>query len=136
MGSSLKEHIFSLNKSLFYKLVRAFGCFSWFSSSRKEDPSFFSLNRHKICRYLYIHDIRAIRVSPEVVHKQVMRVVDEEVQRVNHVSVVVKQRHFYSLVYCLLNFHLHFFSVGHQRYRPLMLVFFEKITYFFVYART
>ena len=106
MSPSLKDHVSPLLQTLVNELIARLGGFARLTTSRQEYPALLVLNRHKVCRYLYVDDIRSIGVSTEIVHEQVVRVVDEEMECVDHFSVVAYQWHLDRLLdyfrYCLL----------------------------------
>jgi len=82
MSSSFKQHISSLNQSLFHKLIAAFCSLARLTTSGEENPAFFVLNTHEVSRYFNINDVRPITMTPEVVHKQIMCVINKKVQGV------------------------------------------------------
>jgi hypothetical protein len=93
MGSSFKKHISPLNESFLNKFVAKLCRFSWFTSTSQEYASFLVLHRHEICRDLNVDHIRPIAVGPEIVHKQIVSIVYEEVKSVEHISVVFENGH-------------------------------------------
>ena len=97
VSPSFKDHVPSLLKSFINKLITWFSRFTRLSSSRKEDSSFFILNRHEVRRYLNVDDVGSVWVSREVVHEEIVRIVHKEMKRVNHFSIVANKRHFNSL---------------------------------------
>ena len=111
VSAAFVQHILALDKPLFYKFIRIFRCLPGLASSAQKYAPFFRLRRHEICRNFDVHDVRAIRVRSKVVHEQVVRVVHEEMQGINHISVVIKQRYFDSLVDGLHDFLFDFLLV-------------------------
>lgn len=106
MSPSFEQHVTSLYEPFFDKLVAALCCFARFSTTRQEYSTFLVLYRHEVSRYLDINNIAAIAMRPEIVHEQVVRVVNEEVQSVEHLFVVADERHFQVLVDHLLQLRL------------------------------
>ena len=94
MGSPLKDHVTPLLQALVYELVARLCGFTRFATSGQENPAFLVLYRHEVRRYLDVDDVGAVRMRAEVVHEQVMRIVDKEVQGVDHLAVVANQGHF------------------------------------------
>ena len=93
MGTPLKYHISTLLKPFVYELVATLGCFAWLTSACQKDSTFLIFDGHKVSWYLDIDDIWAVRVRAEVVHEQIVRVVDKEVQSVDHFAIVTDQWH-------------------------------------------
>jgi hypothetical protein len=93
MSSSFKKHISPLNESFLDKFIAKLCRFSWFTSTSQEYASFLVLNRHEICRDLNVDNIRPIAVGPEIVHKQIVSIVYEEVKSVEHIPVVFENGH-------------------------------------------
>ena len=102
MGSPLVKHVSSLHKSFFLKFIAILGCFAWFSSTSQKYSTVIIFHTHEVSRNLYIHNIGAVGVSSEVVHKQVVGVVNEEVESVEHVSVVNDPWHLDGVLHHLL----------------------------------
>lgn len=93
MCSSLEKHVPSLNKSFLHELEAELCSLPGFSTASQKDTTFFILNRHEIGRDLDVDYVRAIAMGAEVVHEQVVSVVYEEVQGIEHVSVVFQNGH-------------------------------------------
>jgi hypothetical protein len=96
--SSLEEHISALNEPFLHELVAALGRLARLTTSGEENPAFFVLNGHEVCWDLNVDNVRPVRVAAEVVHEQVVRVIDEKVQSIQHFFVVPDQRHLQVLV--------------------------------------
>jgi len=88
MSSSFEQHIPSLHEPLLHEFVAALCCLSRLASSREEDAAFFVLHRHEVSRNLDVDDVGSVGVTSEVVHEEVVRVVNEEMQSVQHLLVV------------------------------------------------
>ena len=101
VSPSLKDHITPLFQPFINELIARLRGFPRFTAACQEDPSFFVLHRHKVCRYLYVYNVRTIRVRREVVHEEVVRVIDEEVKCINHLSIIPYKRHLDCLLYNL-----------------------------------
>jgi hypothetical protein len=104
MGSSFKEHVSSLNQSLLHKFIAILCGFAWLSSSSKEYSAFLIFHRHEIRRNLDVYYIRPVGMRSEIVHEEVVGIVDEEVKSVYHLFVVTHQRHFKVLIHYLTQF--------------------------------
>lgn len=78
VSSPLEKHVSPLNKPLFDKFIAKLGCFAWFATSGQEYAPLFILNRHKVGGNLDVHHVRPIAMRSEIVHKQVVCVVNEE----------------------------------------------------------
>ena len=89
----LKQHVSPLNKSFLDKFVATFGCFARLSTTSQEDASLFIFNGHEVSWYFNVNYIRPIRMRSEIVHEQVVSVVNKEVERVKHLFVVTHKRH-------------------------------------------
>lgn len=94
MRSTLKDHIASLLKPFIDKLVAALGRLSRLPASRQEDSAFFVFDRHEVGGDFDVDNIGSVWMGAEVVHEEVVGVVDKEMQSVNHFSVVTYQGHF------------------------------------------
>lgn len=99
MGSSFKDHVTTLLQTLVNELVTAFCGFTWLAAPRQKDATFLVFYGHEVSRYLDIDDVATVRVRREIVHEEVVRIVDEKVKRVDHFAVVADQGH----LYCLLD---------------------------------
>ena len=88
MSSSFKKHISPLNESFLDKFVAKLCRFSWFPSTSQKYASLLVLYRHEIRWDLNVDDIRPIAMGPEIVHKQIVSIVYEEVKSVEHIPVV------------------------------------------------
>ena len=108
MCAPLEQHVSSLDQALLDKFVAGLGRLARFTTTRKEDAAFFVLNRHEVRRNLDVDDIGPVAMRAEIVHVEVMSVVDEEVQGVQHLFVITDQRHLQVLVYDLLQLLLGF----------------------------
>lgn len=104
MRSPFKKHVPPLNKSFLNEFVATLRGLSRFTSTGQKDSTFLIFNRHEVGRYLYVHDVRPVRVRPEIVHKQIVSIVNEEVKSVEHFFVVADERHFQILVYHFFEF--------------------------------
>ena len=106
VSPSLKDHVSPLLQPLVYELIARLGGLARLTASRQEYPAFLVLDGHEVCWYLDVDDIWSIWVSAEIVHEQVVRVVDEEMECVDHFPVVAYQWHLDRLLdyfrYCLL----------------------------------
>ena len=98
MSPSLKYHVASLLKSLIDELVARFGRFPRLATASQENPPLFILNRHEVGRDLDVDNVGPVRVRAEVVHEQVVRIVDEEMKSIHHFAVVADERHFNRLL--------------------------------------
>ena len=107
MCPSLKDHVSTLLQPLIYELIARLCGLARFTAAGQEYPPFFIFDGHEIGRYLYVDDIGTVGVRTEIVHEQVMCVVDKEVQCVHHLTVVADEGHldglFYDLRYRLLS---------------------------------
>ena len=101
MCPSLKDHITTLLQPLIYELIATFCRFSRFTSACQEDPALLVLDRHEVGWNLDIDNVGSVGVRAEVVHEQIVRIVDKEMQSVNHFSIVAYQRHLYCLLHDL-----------------------------------
>lgn len=101
MCSSFEDHVPPLFKTLIDELVAALGGLAGLAATREEYATFFVLDGHEVCWDLDVDDVGAVGVRAKVVHEQVVRVVDEKVERVNHLAVVADQWHFYGLFHYL-----------------------------------
>ena len=77
--SSLKYHISSLDQTFVNELIAVLCRFARLATTGQENTAFFILNRHKVGRNFDVHDVWAITMRLEVVHEQVVSVVNEEV---------------------------------------------------------
>ena len=82
MSSSFEKHVSSLNESFLYKFVAELCGLSWFTSTSQENTTFFILYWHEVSWDLDVDDIRPIAMRPEIVHKQIVSIVYEEVEGV------------------------------------------------------
>ena len=98
MCSSLKKHVSSLDQPLFDEFVAALGCLSRLATSCEEDSALFIFYGHEIGRDLDVDDIGPVAMRPEVVHEQVVCIVNKEVQSIQHFFVVAHQWHLQVLV--------------------------------------
>ncbi len=98
MSSTFKQHISSLNQSLFHKLITAFCSLARFSTSCEKNPAFFVFNTHKVCRYFNVNDVRPVTMTSKVVHKQIMCIINKKVQGVQHFFIITNERHFQILI--------------------------------------
>ena len=101
MGAPLKYHVPPLLQSLINELVARLCRLTWLSTTRQEYPALLVFDRHKVCWYLNVDDVGAIGMRTKVVHEQVVRIVDKEMQGVYHFSVVADKRHLDCLFYHL-----------------------------------
>ena len=101
MSPSLKDHVSPLLQSLVDELIAGLRGLTRLTAASQEYSTFFILDGHEIGRYLYVNHVRAIRMSAEIVHEQVVRIVDKEVKSVNHLAVVADQGHLYRLLHNL-----------------------------------
>ena len=101
MSPSLKDHVSPLLQPLVDELIARLCSLTGLTATSQEDSAFFVLHGHEVGRYLYVHDVGAIRMRAEVVHEQVVRIVDKEVKSVNHLAVVANQGHLYRLFHNL-----------------------------------
>ena len=88
MSPPLEYHISTLLKSLIDELIARFCGLARLPATGQEDSTFFIFHGHEVGRYLYVHDVRTVRMRTEIVHEQVVRVVDEEMKCVDHFPVV------------------------------------------------
>lgn len=102
MSSPLKQHVSFLDQSLFHEFIAELGGFTWLPSSSQKYPTFFILNRHEVSGYLNVYHIRPVAMRAEVIHEQIVRVVHEEMQCIEHVSIILQDWHFKCLLYDLL----------------------------------
>ena len=65
-------------------------------------------------------------MGPEIVHKEVVSIVDKEVQGIEHLFVVPDKRHFQILVNDLLKFLLRLILLMDELDLPLLLGFFQE----------
>ena len=101
MCTPFKDHVAPLDKPLIHELVAMFGCFSWLSSASEEDASLLILDTHEVGGDLDVDDVGPVAVSLEIVHEQIVGVVDEEVQGVHHLPVVANEGHLDGLLHDL-----------------------------------
>ena len=125
MSTSLKEHVSPLHESFLNEFIAEFGRFARLPASRQEYPTLLVLNGHEICRNLYVHHVGAVAVSPEIVHEEVVRVVNEEVQGIEHVAVVLEDRDFQGGLHDLLELVLGLLPVMNE-FDALLLVLFPE----------
>ena len=92
MSTSLKKHISPLHESFLDKFIAEFGGLTGFTTSSQENSTLFILNRHKVGRNLDVYYVGSVAMCPEIVHKQVMCIVDEEVKSIEHVSIILQDR--------------------------------------------
>lgn len=104
MCPPLEQHVSPLNQSLLHELIAALGSLTWLASTSQEYTSFFVLDRHEVGRYLDVHNVGPVTMRPEVVHEQVMSIVDEEMKGVKHLLVIPDQRHLQILIHHLFEF--------------------------------
>ena len=126
MRPPLKQHVPPLNQPLFHELVAALSCLPGLAAAREEYSTLLVLDGHEIRWYLDVNDVGSVGVRPEVVHEQVVGVVNEEVQGVEHLFVVANQRHFEILVNHLLELRLGLVLLMDQLYLPLLLRLLEQ----------
>ena len=88
MSPSLEDHVPSLLQPLVDELIAGLRGLARLTTTGQEDSTLFILHGHEVGRYLYVHDVRAIRMRTEVVHEQVVCVVDKEVKSVYHLAIV------------------------------------------------
>ena len=88
MRPPLKEHIPSLDQPLFHKLIATLSGLPGLTTSSKEYPSLFIFDGHEVGWDLDVNYVAAVGVGPEVIHEEVMSIVNEEVQGVKHLFVV------------------------------------------------
>ena len=100
MCSSFEYHISPLDQTLVNKLIAVLCSFARLTTASQENPAFFILNRHEVSWYFDVHYVRTIAMRLEVIHEQVVSVVNEEVERVDHFAVVANERH----LDCLFNY--------------------------------
>ena len=108
MCAPLEQHVSTLDQALLDKFVTGLGRLARLTTTRKEDAAFFVLNRHEVRRNLDVDDIGPVAMRAEIVHVEVVSVVDEEMQGVQHLFVITDQRHLQVLVYDLLQLLLGF----------------------------
>ena len=101
MSPPLEDHVSPLLQPLIDELIAGLRGLAWLTAASQEDSTFFILHGHEVGRYLYVHDVRTIRMRAEVVHEQVVRIVDKEVKSVNHLAVIANQGHLYRLFHNL-----------------------------------
>ena len=101
MSPPLEDHISPLFEPLVNELIAGLGCLSGFAASSQENAALLVLNGHEVGGDLDVYDVAAVRVGAEVVHEQVVGVVDEEVEGVDHLTVVADQGHLYGLLHDL-----------------------------------
>ena len=101
VSPSLEDHVSPLLQPLVDELIAGLRGLARLTTSGQEDSTLFILHGHEVGRYLYVHDVGAIRMRAEVVHEQVVRIVDKEVKSVNHLAVVANQGHLYRLFHNL-----------------------------------
>ena len=97
MGPSLEYHISTLLKPLIDELITRFRGFAGLTAPSQKDSALLIFDGHEVRRYLDVHDVRAVRMRAEVVHEEVVCVVDKEVESVHHFAIVADQRHLDSL---------------------------------------
>ena len=90
MRSSLEKHIPSLDKSLLNEFIAVLSCFSWLPTSCQEDSAFLILHTHEVGWDLDVHYVGSVAMSAEVVHEEIVSVVNKEVKSVQHVPIVLK----------------------------------------------
>jgi len=123
---SLEDHITPLLKPLIDKLITALCSLSRLASTGQEDPPFLVLDGHEVCRDLYVDHVGAIGMSAEVVHKEVVRVVDEEMKCIDHFPVVSDEGHLDRLFHNLGDSGLSFRLLLEQLHLHLLLALLEK----------
>lgn len=102
MGTPFEQHVSALDQALFDELVARLGCFARLTTACQENATLLVLDRHEVGWDLDVDDVGPIAMRAEVVHVQVVSVVDEEMKRVQHLLVVADQRHFQVLIDDLL----------------------------------
>ena len=126
VGSPLEQHVSPLHESLLHKLIASLGSLARLSTSSEEDPALFVLDGHEVGWDLDVNHVRSVGVGPEVVHKQVVRIVDEEVKSVQHFLVVAYERHLQVLVDYLLQLLLGFVFLVDELDLSLLLGLLEE----------
>ena len=126
MSTPFKDHVSALLKPLIDELITAFCGFSRLTTSGQEDSAFFVLHRHEVGRYFYVHNIRTVAVRAEVVHEEIVRIVNEKVKSVDHLAVVANQRHLDRLVNYFLYGGLCALLLLEELYRHLLFRFFQQ----------
>ena len=121
MGTPLKDHVSPLLEPLIDELIAALCGFAWLAATGQEDTAFLVLDGHEIGWYLDVDDVGAIAMRAKVVHEQVVRVVDKEVESIDHLTVVPNQWHLYRLVDHLLNRRLRSLLLLQEFHRHLLL---------------
>lgn len=76
--SSLENHIATLDEALVNEFVAVFCCFAGLAAACKENATLFVFNRHEVSWNFDVNYVRAIGMWLEVVHEQVMSIVNEE----------------------------------------------------------
>lgn len=91
--SPFEYHVAPLHQPFIQELITGFRGFPRLAATRQEYPSFLVLDRHEVCRDLDVHNVTAVAVRLKVVQEQIVRVVYEEVQCVEHFPIVANQWH-------------------------------------------
>jgi hypothetical protein len=88
VSSPFKDHVSPLNQPFVNKFIAIFSRLSRLAASSEEYSALFIFYAHEVGRYFDVHHIGTIAVGLEIVHEQIMSVVDEEMKGVHHFSVV------------------------------------------------
>ena len=82
MGSSLEDHVSFCDENSVNKLIAVLLRSAWLPSSCNEDSPFSRFNAHEVCWDL-VTDRSSLKVLlPNIVHVEIVSVVDEEVESV------------------------------------------------------
>lgn len=122
VGTPLKEHVTTLHEPLLYELVAKLGGLARLAAASEEDATLLILHRHEVRRDFDVHYVRAVAVRSEVVHEKVVRIVDEEVKRVEHVPVVFQHGHLQSGLDRLAYLGLGLLAVVNELNTPLLVL--------------
>lgn len=108
MCPPLKEHIPPLNKSFLNEFIATLSRLARLTASREENAPLLIFNGHEIRGYFNVDDVGPVRVRSEVVHKQVVSVVNEEVESIKHLLIITNQWHLKVLVNYFFEFRFRF----------------------------
>lgn len=86
----LKQHVAFLHQPLLHELVAELGGLARLATPRQEDAALLVFDGHEVGGDLDVDYVGAVAVRTEIVHEQIVRIVDEEVKSVEHVAVVLE----------------------------------------------